>query len=155
MIDNAHRWYDRDPHLSELVRTLETFSLESQTLFASLLADFSDDIHHAKGGQFFRELNWGKLVDIFKSRDGRRWYDQQPEMHKAFNKLYSLADEDKAHVARQLTEAVRLVKQYELECQAHQQKTDVNALYTIVETAFQSDATVLEHLLKARQRTQQ
>lgn len=139
-IGSLHRWYDQDIQLSELVRTLETLREESQTLFAFLLTSFSDEIRRVKGARFFQELQWGKLLALYKSKRGRRWYDREAVLHKAFNKLYSLTDADKAQIARNLVLPIRMVKQYESECDAQQQPIDLDTLCSIVEFAFNEDA---------------
>jgi hypothetical protein len=131
-----HRWYDMDIHLSELVRTLEGLSEESQTLFAFLLMFFSDEVVHRKGRAFFRELEWEKLIGIYKSRNGRRWYDQHGVLHTAFNKLYSLNDLDKAAIAKELHVPGRIVQHYEAYCQSHQTSADIEMVCSILETSF-------------------
>lgn len=131
-----HRWYDVDIHLSELVRTLESLSEESQTLFAFLLMFFSDEVVERKGRAFFRELQWEKLLGIYKSKNGRRWYDKQAVLHKAFNKLYSLSDLDRAAIAQELHIPGRIVHHYEAYCNTHQTPLDFNMIYSILETSF-------------------
>lgn len=133
---HIHRWYDSDVQLGELVRCLETLSEESQMLFAFLLTLFSDEIARLRGMGFFREMEWGKLMGIYKSRQSRRWYDREPVLHKAFNKLYSLNDGDKAAVAGQLYPSSRIVAQYEGYCKAQSRQLDLETICAIVETSF-------------------
>lgn len=130
------RWYDMDIYLSEFVRTLEGLSEDSQILFAFLLMSFSDDVVRRKGRSFFRELEWEKLIGIYKSKSGRRWYDQQGVLHAAFNKLYSLNDVDKASIAKKLHIPSHIVQRYENYCQQHQSPTDIEMVYAILETSF-------------------
>ena len=134
--DFVHRWYDRDLSLSELVRTLESLSEESQVLFAFLLMFFSDEVVQRKGREFFRELEWEKLIGIYKSKSGRRWYDQHAILHTAFNKLYSLNDLDKAAIAKELHVPGRIVQHYENYCKTHQTPADIEMIYTILATSF-------------------
>jgi hypothetical protein len=131
-----HRWYDMDMHLSELVHILEGLSEDSQTLFAFLLMFFSDEVVRRKGRAFFRELEWEKLIGIYKSKSGRRWYDKQGVLHAAFNKLYSLNDLDKASIAKELHTPGRIVQHYEAYCQSHQTSADIEMVCSILETSF-------------------
>jgi hypothetical protein len=131
-----HRWYDVDIHLSELVRTLESLSEESQTLFAFLLVFFSDQVVERKGRVFFRELQWEKIMGIYKSKSGRRWYDKQAVLHKAFNKLYSLNDLDRAAIAQELHVPGRIIHHYESYCSEHQTPLDLEMICSILETSF-------------------
>ncbi len=130
------RWYDLDIQLSELVHSLETLTEESQMLFAFLLTFFSDEIVRIKGRLFFKEMEWDKLVGIYKSKSGRRWYDRQEVLHKAFNKLYSLNEDDKAAIARELFIPSRIVKKYEEHCQGHKRQPDMETVFAIVATSF-------------------
>lgn len=130
------RWYDMDVQLSELVRALEVLSEESQTLFAFLLSFFSDEIVKVRGRAFFSELEWDKLMGIYKSKKGRRWYDQHDILHKAFNKLYSLSPEDQAAIARELYVPSRIIKSYETHCQATGKEPNVDKICDIVATSF-------------------
>lgn len=132
----VHRWYDQDIHLSELVRTMELLSEESQILFALLLASFCDEVVRLKGRSFFKEMDWNKLKGLYKSKTGRRWYDDQTVLHVAFNKLYSLTDEDKAGIARKLHVPVRLVGNYEAYCKEHQRPLDLDEIQAILSTIF-------------------
>ncbi len=131
-----HRWYDMDVQLSELVQSLETLSEESQTLFAFLLNFFGDEIVRVRGREFFSQLEWEKVMGIYKSKRGRRWYDRQPVLQKAFNKLYSLNDDDKAAIARQLYMPGRLIQDYETHCQKHNCPPALDTVYEIVATSF-------------------
>lgn len=133
---SVHRWYDHDVHLSELVRTMETLSEESQILFALLLASFCDEVVRRKGRSFFREMDWAKLKGLYKSKTGRRWYDEQSVLHVAFNKLYSLNDEDKASIAHKLHVPVRLISNYEVYCKEHRRKKDLDEIQSILSTIF-------------------
>lgn len=133
---SIQRWYDRDIHLSELVAILESLNDECQTLFAFLITFYCDEIVKLKGRTFFRNLEWKKLKDIYKSRNGRRWYDNQSVLHVAFNKLYSLADEDKAQIARKLHVPAKLVAKYEIYCKERQRGMDLDEVQAILATVF-------------------
>lgn len=133
---SVHRWYDQDIHLSELVRTMELLGEESQILFALLLASFCDEVVRMKGRSFFREMDWAKLKGLYKSKTGRRWYDEQTVLHVAFNKLYSLTDEDKAGIARKLHVPVLLVGNYETYCKEHRRPLDLDEIQAILSTIF-------------------
>lgn len=140
----VQRWYDMDVQLGELVRMLETLSEESQTLFAFLMGFFSDQIVKVRGRAFFAEMEWDKLIGIYKSRKGRRWYDQHAVLHKAFNKLYSLNDDDKAAIARQLYVPGRIVRHYEDHCAQKRMLPQIEVICRIVQTSFQEGPQVAE-----------
>ncbi len=131
------RWYDRDLHLSELVKALEPLSDDSKTLFAFLVNFFSDEIVKVKGRLFFKELEWDKVLGVYKSRiNGRRWYDREPLLQKAFNKMYSLNEHDKCLIARALVVPGQLVSAYESHCVARNKSVEQKTIQAIVESCF-------------------
>lgn len=139
-----HRWYDQDHHLSELVRMLEHLSDESQYLVALLMGSIAQDAIELTGkSQFIKDLDWDKIIGILKSKRGRRWYDEEPEMHKAFNLLYSLEDAAKSWVAEQLYKPVLLIQTYEERCRATGVPVDLNIICDIMEVTFKEGNHVL------------
>ncbi len=130
------RWYDRDVNLGELVRTLEGMGRESQTLFAFLIADFSERIMDAQGRDFFVPLGWDTVRNLLRSRQGRRWYDEEPAMQQAFGKLYSLKPEERAVIGRELHVPARLVSRYETACRNRGEAPDLEKISEIVDTCF-------------------
>lgn len=133
------RWYDLDLHLSELVNLMEQMSEESQVLFAHLMRLMSDELIRTNRRQFIDSLDWQKLRGIFKSKQGRRWYDQEPNIHKAFNLLYSLQDEHKAAVARELYVPSQIVGEYETRCREEHTNPDIEVVCRIVELVFREE----------------
>lgn len=130
------RWYDIDLALSETVKTLESLSHVSQTLFGLLMNHFSDRVVSVRGHAFYTQLDWSKLQGLAKSKRSRRWYDQEALMHKAFNKLYSLSDSDRILIARELHTPIQLVRRYEEECLSKSLMPEVETVYSIVESCF-------------------
>lgn len=113
---SLHRWYDQDLRLSETVALLEELREESQILFAYLLLYICEESTRRKGRLFFRELTWTKLLGIYKARHGRRWYDREPLLQKAFNTLYALGEQEQMIIAENLYAPVRLTHYYEASC---------------------------------------
>lgn len=138
------RWYDMDVNLGELVRCLESMSPESRTLFGFLLSAFSDRIVETKGRDFYSGIGWDTIRGIYQSHQKRRWYDEEPAMQQAFNKLYSLSEEERAAVGRELHVPARLVSQYELYCLGHGQKPKLEWISDIVDTCFEKGPEVAQ-----------
>ncbi|MEB3287077.1 MAG: hypothetical protein VKJ04_06200 [Vampirovibrionales bacterium] len=132
-----HRWYDQDLHVSELVKVMSGLSDENQYLLALLIGALSEEVIKHKGkSNFVQELDWDKLMGILKSKRGRRWYDEEPEMHKAFNILYSLPDMDKAWVGEQLHMPSLLIESYERRCKEQGKPVDLEVVCQILEVTF-------------------
>ena len=130
------RWYDLDIHLSGMVRTLETLSSDSQTLFAHLLKDSTARIIKIRGRSFVRALDWTIFIGLVKSKRSRRWYDQKQVLHVAFNMLYSLSDADKALIGRELFLPAELVLRYETYAKARHEEISIDVVHRILETCI-------------------
>ncbi len=145
-----NRWYDADVYVSEMVQSVEKMSADSQQLFGYLLCFFSDAVIQAKDkSKFIRELDWDHFKGLIKSKRKRRWYDREPILHKAFNLLYALTEEDKMLVAKELSIPSQIVRDYERDCLAKNKEPNLDVVYKIVETVF------TEGTNKARQSYQQ
>lgn len=129
-----HRWYDMDAQLSDMVRTIEVLSPQSQLLFGHLLKNTISRLIKLRGRSFVKGLNSQTFIGIIKSKRSRRWYDQSHTLHTAFNMLFSLSDLDKAIIARELAIPAELIHDYETYAKAHNDKIHANVTFSILET---------------------
>jgi hypothetical protein len=139
MSDQQHikRWYDLDLRLSKLVTAMEQMNDDHCQLFGYLISHLFDEIvNKGNRGEFFRELDWGTIRGIWKSKSRRRWYDQDDVVHKAFNLIYSLADKDKILVGQNLATPAELVAGYELYSAKQNQPLELDTVCEIIETCF-------------------
>jgi len=144
---NGKRWYDIDDHLREMVETMERMTNDSQYLFGYLLCFLGEEVVKNQGKkEALKEMDWEKLTGLIKSKRKRRWYDQEPVLHKAFNMLYSLNDSDKILIGNQLHLPARLVRRYERRCEDNEQRMDIDMTCDIVETYFTDGADAAEKL---------
>jgi len=143
-----HRWYDNDVQLGALVADMEGLEEESQTLFAYLITQFSDELVRVKGSEFFNELDWNKIRGLYKARQGRRWYDQEPALKRAFNLLYSLSDADQSIIARQLHIPCRLARAYELDRKTKALPIQIETVCEIVEAVFKEGPAAAQERYK-------
>lgn len=132
----VQRWYDIDESLSQLVRTLEHLSPGSQKLFANLLKKSSKRLIKERGREFSKNLDWTVFEGILKSRRSRRWYDQEQNLHAAFNTLLSLNADDKARIGHELNMPAQIVAGYEKYCKVQQNKIRLSLVKSIVETCL-------------------
>ncbi len=81
------RWYDRTSHMSQAVKLLEIAPEPFQKAIAHSIVSQVDigDITKRNG---IKKIGTHKVIGLMKSKTKRRWYDQDPIMHQAFNYLY-------------------------------------------------------------------
>lgn len=87
------RWYDRIPELSQAVRMMEVAPKSHQQAIASAIVgslQMNQIIQRAEHG--LKKLGSEKVLGLMKSKGKRRWYDQDPTVHLAFNYLYLMDD---------------------------------------------------------------
>jgi hypothetical protein len=87
------RWYDRISELSQAVRLLEKAPYLQQQVIATIIVG-SMQLHHLtqRSEHGLKKLGSEKVIGLMKSKGKRRWYDQDPLMHQAFNYLYIMDD---------------------------------------------------------------
>ncbi|MDX2085986.1 MAG: hypothetical protein SFZ03_11425 [Candidatus Melainabacteria bacterium] len=113
------RWYDEDPAVSQLVRSLRTLPPDCQQVFALLLSGTSDVWHQERLQDHLRVLSVGvdRHLSLWKSKSKRRWYDRDPLMHRAMNHLLLLEPYQRKTLAERLNPAVEAVVGYVSQCQ--------------------------------------
>ena len=91
------RWYDEQPLLSQAVRMMSAIAPQYQVMIAEAI------IHHQPGHSLAYDSEKGlkrmgsqKITALMKSQVKRRWYDQDPKVHQAFNHLF-LMDQGRRH----------------------------------------------------------
>lgn len=151
-LDESHqeqfqRWYDEDLFVGALVYAMQGMSYNSQHLFARLVQILTDETVTQMGrDQFLKDLNWNRVANLRKSKRKRRWYDQEPKLFKAFNKLYALNEELRQDVAHKLFIPCQLVHKYELFCEQEQKEPDPIIIRQIVETCVKRGPEKAIHL---------
>lgn len=93
------RWYDRLPELSRAVRLLEKMSKVEQQLIADSIVQLQPLHEVSRHTDGFKRVGTEKLLGLMRSKVKRRWYDQDPTIHQAFNCLYLMDDEMRYEMA--------------------------------------------------------
>lgn len=140
------RWYDVDLHLSNMVRTMELMTGQNRQLFGHLICMLCENRIEAEPE--VRKTDWEHLQGLIKSKRGRRWYDEDPVMHKAMNLLYTLTETTKIQIARQLVDVTGLVHDYELFCLKNDRTAEIDIVQTIIAKGIQDGAEEAEGYLR-------
>ncbi|HEY9687506.1 MAG TPA: hypothetical protein V6C52_11065 [Coleofasciculaceae cyanobacterium] len=79
--------------MSQAVRLLEKAPYPQQQTIATIIVG-SMQLHHLtqRSEHGLKKLGSEKVMGLMKSKGKRRWYDQDPLMHQAFNYLYLMDD---------------------------------------------------------------
>lgn len=94
------RWYDTVPELSQAVRTMEKMPVKHQQLIASVIISYAPMAEVAeKTDQGLKKVGGEKLMGLMKSKNKKRWYDQDPTVHQAFNYLFVMNEKMRYEIA--------------------------------------------------------
>lgn len=115
------RWYEKNPDVHRAVLALEKFPDEIQTIIARgvMLMAFkwfkADDLLSS-----FKSVGKDKVLGLHKSKNKRRPYDQNPELHKAMSYMYVLTSDEQDFIARKIISLSRVILEYLKLCHQHQ-----------------------------------
>lgn len=132
------RWYDRNPELSQGVRMLEKCTPFQQRLVANHIIG-SMQLHQVaqRSEHGLKKLGTEKITGLMKAKGKRRWYDQDPVVHKAFNHLY-LMDETMRHEF-----GVKIIVAVQALEEAQRQFVPERTQHTLVKTVFDKPLNLL------------
>jgi hypothetical protein len=86
------RWYDKVPALGFAVEIMETMPSNIRVMLAQATNSFINregwKNKHTDGQ--LKQIGRDKILGLMKSKKKLRWYDQNAEVHQAFNELYLL-----------------------------------------------------------------
>lgn len=119
------RWYDANKTLSSSIQMLDAMPMEMQTLIAETMIVLAE--RECKADKLMDELkSLGAevVLALYKSKNKRRSYDANPELHKAMNYLYILPDNNRTFMGEQIIEVITHVHDYLQVCKAA--KADAN-----------------------------
>ncbi|MEB3287243.1 MAG: hypothetical protein VKJ04_07040 [Vampirovibrionales bacterium] len=110
------RWYDNIPELAQAVRLLERVpenvsSIICESVVNSHEYNGEDNTSEDYG---LKKLGAQKVLGLMKSKTKRRWYDQHPVIHRAFNTLYMMDDTLRYETAIRILVALEALKQHDL-----------------------------------------
>lgn len=136
------RWYDKDPRLSAVVKSMEFMNDATQRRFADKLLTLSEELMAERGGyEYIEKLDPNKKDALGKAQSNKkRWYDQYESLHRAFNNLYALPMEDRREIAARLSTPIDIVAAYERHCTRQRVRPDLNVVEEILRTSLQDGA---------------
>lgn len=118
-MNNHLRFYDRDANVSRAVELLLLLPFEMQSIIADGISSIAEQEFRAH--KLMRELkNLGseKVLALYKSKQRKRDYDQNPAVHKAVNYLLVLSDENRVWIAQRIIGLIGCLHDYLSSCRS-------------------------------------
>ena len=109
MTDPTHqRWYDQYNHISSLIKMTEQMPTGVQySIGDNLLSTIERYKEIADKNDALKSLGADVVLGLYKSRRKLRWYDQIPELHKAFTMMATLPPHFLGHLNGKCSDLVQ------------------------------------------------
>jgi hypothetical protein len=148
------RWYDQEPELSALVQTMSHQSSEDQRLYCRMIIQVYTDWREAQylaGNQL--SIGPERHMALHKSKNKRRWYDEDPLIHRAFNYLYILDEETRYYLARQLNRTTQRIKEYRSLCMSYGRNSSTSEIRSLIQISMsQTEEATQQYLSRIFQK---
>lgn len=129
------RWYDQNKSLSTSIQMLESFPMEIQGLIAdSMIVVAERECKADKLMDELKSLGAEVVLALYKSKNKRRTYDDNPSMHKAMNYLYILPDTNRTFMGEQIKEVIQHVYTYFQACKSANIEPNMQDVASITKT---------------------
>ena len=113
------RFYDQDPLVSQAIHLLLLLPGEIQTLVAECTARIAESEYRANELMHnTKSLGSDKILALYKSKQKKREYDQNPLIHRALTYLMLLSEENRRLIASRIVGLISQINDYLRSCQA-------------------------------------
>ncbi len=109
----GQRWYEQQSKISVAVQLVLKFPQDLQEIIfkgVDKLVEREFKVSELKNE--YKTLGHKKVLAIYKSKQKKRDYDQNPVIHKGMNQLMLLSEADQSFVASQIIKLLDLLKTY-------------------------------------------
>jgi hypothetical protein len=114
---HKNRFYDQDPLVSKAVSLLLMLPGEVQTLTATYLSRIAEAEYRAhEMMQDTKTLGSDKILALYKSKQKKRDFDQNPAIHRALNYLMLLSEQHRQLIAHRLVGLIFHLQEYLKSC---------------------------------------
>lgn len=119
--ETFHRWYDSRPKMSQASKLLFAFPDEIKSILSEAVLKIGErEFGEKKWERSARSLGREKIMGLHKSKNKRREYDENPDLHAAMNALYVLSEDNREIMAEHVLKMVRFIQHYLESCQITQ-----------------------------------
>lgn len=132
------RWYDQGPHINQAVTELLRLSMEYQQVFSHLILSVSDALQeaHRKQGQL-KSLGADRATGLIKAQEKRRAEDKNPQLGKAFRRIFVLSDTHRKFLMARVSMSVWSLKEYQATCQRHDREENIKEAIGLIHAGFE------------------
>ncbi|MEB3245783.1 MAG: hypothetical protein VKJ06_07350 [Vampirovibrionales bacterium] len=115
------RWYDAYPDLQKSLVILAAFPPQILEIVAEGVVEMAERECRANDIiKNLRTLGKDKILALHKSKHKRRFYDVNPQLHKAMNYIFVLSENNRLYMAKKMMELIDFVFDYLKACSSVQ-----------------------------------
>lgn len=131
-----NRWYDKYPQTQKAVELFEKLPSQYQRVIARNIAQFCEDNNLLGAREGLKSLGHTKVMGLIQSKAKRRWYDQDPLLHKAVNSILMMNDEDRQAASYRMVVTMESFDAYMEWCQQNERLIDQDELEQMASDVF-------------------
>ncbi|MBX2861129.1 MAG: hypothetical protein KTR14_07835 [Vampirovibrio sp.] len=129
------RFYDQEPTLSRAVNVMLMFPKEIQQIIVEGMIDLADQEYRASEIlNNVRTLGRDKVLALYKSKQKKRDFDNDPMTHKLMNYMMILSDENRILMSNHILELVESVQEYLVTCKNYHENPDAEQIQGLTNT---------------------
>lgn len=106
------RWYDQIGNMAMAVHVSRKLPPEIQLLIARSLSEAIDEHRQARRTDNDFSIGLNRALGMYKSSNRQRWYDPQPQLHRAFTQMTGVPDALIADFAERILDVNEYVSSY-------------------------------------------
>lgn len=143
------RWYDRQPKLSRAFKLIIILPDEVRSIISeSLMLIANKEFESKERDTSFKTVGSEKILGLHKSKNKRREYDQNEQLHKAMNYLYVLSDDNQDFMAEHILKMVEFIQKYFATCHEFKVKPSLEEVAVVTNTYVEKGTAEVECFLK-------
>ncbi len=132
----GNRWYDSHPQISKALDILEEMPHQYRQVISRAIIYYTEENKLLGTPEELKSLGHEKVLGLIQSKARRRWYDQDPTMHRAINNVLLMTGDERSKLSYRLTVALESIESYTTQCNEEDRLIDTGEIEQIVSDIF-------------------
>jgi len=144
------RFYQQDTIVKKAVEMLLVFPDDMQSVIAQGISHVTDqEFMTSRLNKHVQSLGAEKVMALFKSKQKKRDYDNNPQVHQMMNDLMILSPENRRFACEKMIELIGFITEYLQLCQAQPAAPKMETVENITETYVKMDKRACQEFMLA------
>lgn len=144
------RFYDAEPATAQAVHLMMAFPGEMQEVIAGGVGVIAEREYQARElMQNLKSLGSDMILALYKSKQKKRGYDQNPVMHRTMNYMMVLTPQNRFFISERVVEMVGFVQDYLKICRDYTASPTLSTVESITDVYVQQGPEESRQLIRA------